>query len=119
MTKELKTVFLWSFLGCLLGVVAVFTGREINLPYSAIGIFSGELGVAVTVLLYGYLQAKKDMFILGLWMVFIFSFVCAMKHFNYILPVVDTTGTVLIGAISVICITIIVVVMAEEFEEVE
>ena len=83
MDGDMRSMLSWSLLGCIIGMISTFTAGQLEIPYSALGVFSAEVALGTTLVIYGlYRLRRKSLFVIGLWIVLMISAACALQHFG-------------------------------------
>lgn len=103
-------VLAWTILGLIMGFVAYSVLSLYSMSSLTIALFAGAFSAAVTILLFKEQESDSDKFFVGLCALAIAAFAFGVKYLNYQTSLHFTTGSVLVGVLIGIMISIAAVV---------
>ena len=102
-------IFAWMALGAVMGFVSYSVLSMYSASAFSIAILSGIVSSAITLLLYIEQESNINKFFVGLCALALSGLAAAIKYFAYDLPVEYTAGTLLIGIMIGLTISIALV----------
>jgi len=102
-------IFAWMALGAVMGFVSYTMLSPFSASAFSIAIISGIMSSAITLLLYIEQEADINKFFVGLCALALSGLAAGIKYFAYDMPVEYTAGTLLIGIMMGLTISIALV----------
>ncbi len=107
---RLSGVLAWTMLGLIMGFVSYSVLSLYSISTLAIALFAGAFSAATTTLLFKEQESDSDKFFVGLCALAVAALASGVKYYNYQTPTTFTTGSVLVGVLIGIMISIAAVV---------
>lgn len=90
-------IFAWMALGAVMGFVSYSVLSLYSINAFSIALLSGTISSAITILLYTEHESDGNKFFVGLCALTVAGLASAINYFNYDIPVKYTAGTLVIG----------------------
>lgn len=99
----------WMALGAVMGFVSYSVLSLYSVSAFSIAVLSGIISSAITLLLYTEHESDSNKFFVGLCALAVAGLASAVKYFDYNIPVKFTAGTLLIGILIGLIISVALV----------
>ncbi|MEA3343579.1 MAG: hypothetical protein U9Q92_05405 [archaeon] len=103
---RLSGVLAWTMLGLIMGFVAYSVLSLYLMSGLTIALFAGAFSASATILLFKEQESDSDKFFVGLCALGVAAFASGVKYLNYQTSIHFTTGSVLVGVLIGIMISI-------------
>lgn len=102
-------IFAWMTLGAVMGFVSYSVLSLYSISAFSIALLSGTISSAITILLYTEHESDSNKFFVGLCALAVAGLASGVKYFNYDIPIKYTAGTLVIGILLGLIVSVALV----------